>query len=93
MTASLTYENAPLVEVIAEMHWDLRILDDATGTRIDPYYYLFQESFIEDAAHSGFKHIENVVPRLVPLEHSADQPRLQLLMGKKLSPKQLVTKQ
>ena len=78
MTKNLVYENAPLVEVIAEMHWDLRILDSATNVRTDPYYYPFQDGFIEEAKQDGFEYVEDVVQSFLPLEHTPGRPRLRL---------------
>ena len=72
------YENAPLLEVIAEIHWELRTIDERVGIQTDPYYFLLQDKFIQESIQSGLSHEEEVVPKFVPLEHSASRPRIRL---------------
>ena len=72
------YKNAPLVEVIAEVHWDLRTVDTSTGIQTDPYYFPLQDKFIEASSEQGLSYQEFVVPNFVPIEHSASHPRLRL---------------
>lgn len=60
------------------MHWELRIVDPVSGIKTDPYYYPFQDAFVEAAIERGFSIQEEVVPKFVPIEHSASQPRLRL---------------
>ena len=40
------YENAPLVEVVAEIRWQLKFLASAPNAKIDPYYELFRDDFL-----------------------------------------------
>ena len=72
------YENAPLVEVIAEIHWHLTEIDQASNTKIDPYYYLFQQEFLSHAKEIGLQHVEELIPDFVPPQFTPNQPRLRL---------------
>ena len=62
------YEKAPLIEVIAEIHWSLKKLDTAPDARIDPYYDLFKDGFLDYARNMDLGHTEELVPDIVPLE-------------------------
>ena len=72
------YEKAPLVEVIAEVHWALKELGTAPGTKIDPYYDLFRDVFVAYAKEIELSDIQELVPNAVPLELLPNQPRLRL---------------
>ncbi len=72
------YEKAPLIEVIAEIHWSLKKLDTAPDARIDPYYDLFKDGFLDYARNMDLGHTEELVPDIVPLELLPNQPRLRL---------------
>lgn len=78
MTIDYLYEQAPLVEVIAEIHWALKTLDTAPGTKIDPYYDLFKDGFLAYAKTYDLVHVQELVPNIVPLELLANQPQLRL---------------
>lgn len=81
MTTDYTYEKAPLIEVIAEIHWTLKKLDTAPDARIDPYYDLFRDqflSYVKDDKNIKLSHVEELVPNIVPLELLPNQPRLRL---------------
>ena len=73
-----TYENAPLVEVIAEIHWRLTEIDQASNTKIDPYYYVFQQEFLKHAKEIGLQHVDELIPDFVPPQFTPKQPRLRL---------------
>ena len=62
------YENPPLVEVIAEIHWRLVPIQIGPGTAIDPHREAFAEAFTEACAQHGFTVDETVVPDNVPRE-------------------------
>ena len=62
------YENAPLIEVIAEIRWALQDVMAPSGVRIDPHFQAFAEDFRSAAAEKGFGFVERVVPENVPLE-------------------------
>jgi uncharacterized protein (TIGR04255 family) len=78
MTKDYLYKKAPLVEVIAEIHWALKKLDTGPDTRIDPFYDLFREQFLESAKESGFGHQQELIPQMVPIELVADQPHIRI---------------
>jgi uncharacterized protein (TIGR04255 family) len=81
MTNDYLYKKAPLVEVIAEIHWALKMLDSAPNSRIDPYYDLFREEFISQVGAEGFGHVQELIPSMVPIELVADQPQLRIRMN------------
>ncbi|ASJ70595.1 TIGR04255 family protein [Granulosicoccus antarcticus] len=68
------YEIAPLVEVIAEIHWNLVPIQSAPGNAIDPYFQDFKISFQEEIIKAGFGYVEPLVPDSVPLEFMANKP-------------------
>ena len=72
------YGNAPLVEVIAEIHWGLKKLDTAPDAKIDLYYDLFRDEFVEFVKSFGLNHIQELVPSIVPLEFLPNQPTIRL---------------
>ena len=72
------YDKAPLVEVIAEIHWALKKLDTAPGAKIDPYYDLFKDAFLAYAKTTGLTDVQDLVPTVVPPELLPNQPRLRL---------------
>ena len=78
MSMDYVYEKAPLVEVIAEIHWALKSLDTAPGAKIDPYYDLFRDAFLAYAKQNELADIQELVPNVVPLELLPNQPRLRL---------------
>ena len=62
------YENPPLIEVIAEIHWQLTPLQMGPGTSIDPHFNFFSEQFVTACQSKGFGVQEHVVSANVPLE-------------------------
>lgn len=68
------YESAPLVEVIAEIHWNLVPIQSSPGSAIDPYFQDFRSSFQEKIGSDGFGYVERLVPEGVPLEFLANKP-------------------
>lgn len=78
MSKDYVYEKAPLVEVIAEVHWALKGLDSVPDSRVDPFYDLFQQAFLEAATALGLTYKEELIPSAVPIEFVGDQPRLRL---------------
>ena len=47
MSSDYVYENAPLIEVIAEIHWTLKNLKVPPDLKIDPFYDLFEGEFLK----------------------------------------------
>ena len=72
------YENAPLVEVIAEVHWALKELQTAPNSKIDPYYDLFREQFLHYVSERGLINQQELVPSIVPPELFPNQPQLRI---------------
>ena len=62
------YDNAPLIEVIAEIRWALQNIMGSAGIQIDPHFTAFSEDFESAAKQLGFTHIEKLIPDNVPLE-------------------------
>ncbi|MEL6728867.1 MAG: TIGR04255 family protein [Pseudomonadota bacterium] len=78
MSGDFLFENAPLVEVIAEVHWELKALGTNPGAKIDPYYDLFQETFLSELAAQGLGHRQELIPSMVPKELVGGQPHLRI---------------
>lgn len=78
MSRDYVYENAPLIEVIAEVHWQLKPVSSAPDAQIDPLYDLFREAFVEDSGKDGLTEHERLVPPEIPVEFVANQPHLRL---------------
>ena len=80
------YDKAPLIEVIAEIHWTLKKLGTAPDAKIDPYYDLFKENFLNYTESMGLKNRQELVPDIVPLELLPNQPKLRLRSGENIWP-------
>ena len=72
------YKNAALVEVIAELHWELKPIQIAPGAKVDPFYDLFREKFFAAAKAKGFAFQETIIPKEVPAELLPNKPRERL---------------
>jgi uncharacterized protein (TIGR04255 family) len=75
--AEQVYDRAPLVEVIAEVHWSLKQLHSAPNAWIDPYFDLFRDQFLA-ASSANLPFVEQLVPKEIPVEFVANQPHLRL---------------
>jgi len=69
------YKRAPLIEVIAEIHWNLKPLGSAPEAKIDPYFDLFKEAFSE-VIKDTLPFEERLVPIEIPVEFLSGQPHL-----------------
>lgn len=79
--AERVYDRAPLVEVIAEIHWQTKPLASTPNAHIDPYYELFRDAFLKSSEDKlGYR--EQIVPTEVPVELVADQPHIRLRPSK-----------
>lgn len=78
MPGDYIYTRAPLVEVIAEVHWQLKPIPTSPEAKIDPYFELFKEQFLGWSSNKGFRHHEQLVPKEIPIELLADQVHLRL---------------
>ena len=71
------YENAPLVEVVAEIRWQLKYLASAPNAKIDPYYELFRDDFLA-VMKKALPNVEALVPDEIPAEFLSGQPHLRI---------------
>lgn len=78
MVSDFLWEKAPLVEVIAEIHWALKRLESSPDSRIDPYFDLFEPSFLDFSKGIGLTYEEELIPSQVPMEFVGDKPRRRL---------------
>ena len=75
--AEKVYERAPLVEVISEVHWELKQLRSYPTAWIDPYFDLFKDQFLA-ASKDKLPFVEPLVPNEIPVEFVSNQPHLRL---------------
>ncbi|WP_162245222.1 TIGR04255 family protein [Methylobacterium sp. Leaf465] len=68
-----TYQQAPLVEVIAEAFWPLIQLSAIPGAAVDPFFPRASVQFREEVAALGFSVVESLVPPGVPMEMMPNQ--------------------
>ena len=78
MGVDYVYENAPLIEVIAEIHWALKKLETSPDAKIDPYYDLFEKEFLKFLRNLDLVKVQELIPASVPLEILPNQPRLRI---------------
>ena len=78
MNSDYLYENAPLIEVIAEIHWNLKPLTVVPTAKLDPYFDVFRDAFVQSVEQLSLTNIEDIIPSDVPLEVLPHQPRLRL---------------
>ncbi len=67
------YKKAPVVEVIAEVLWELKPILGA-DLAYDPFLDLLSETFFEEAKKNAFGVVERIVPSQVPIEMLAHKP-------------------
>jgi uncharacterized protein (TIGR04255 family) len=68
MASDFLYQNAPLIEVITELHWSLQPLIAIPNAAIDPHFAILSSKFTELARETGFVHVERLLPEQIPLE-------------------------
>lgn len=73
MAKDFLYANAPLAEVIAEIHWKLDPIQAVPNAAIDPHYAGFESDFQAACAEKGFTNVERTVPDQVPREFLGHQ--------------------
>jgi len=71
MSKEILYPNAPLVEVIIEVRWELQSVFGLKEAAIDPHFATFSEKFTSLASEAGFNKIESLAPDDVPKEFFA----------------------
>jgi uncharacterized protein (TIGR04255 family) len=67
------YDKAPVVEVIAEVLWELKPILGA-DLAYDPFLDLLTETYTDAVQKKGFGVVERVVPTQVPIEMLAHKP-------------------
>jgi len=68
------YENAPLIEVIAEVRWALVAVSSIPGGGVDPHFDIMSDKFIESIEGQGYGIIERLAPPDIPIEILAGKP-------------------
>jgi len=76
MAKDFLYKTAPLIEVIAEVHWELQPLLAIPNAAIDPHFPVLLREFRELAKAGGFSWIEQLVPDQIPTEMFPHSPRV-----------------
>jgi uncharacterized protein (TIGR04255 family) len=74
MARDFLYKNAPLVEVIAEIHWVLQPLLLLPNAAVDPHLSVLTNQFQERAKAGGFGRAERLVPEQMPAEMFPHKP-------------------
>lgn len=68
------YKNAPLIEVIAEIRWDLVHLRAIPGGAVDPHYQEAAEGLSRLLEERGYTHTEQLIPPELPPELTPGKP-------------------
>jgi len=71
---SFCYQNAPLLEVIAEIRWKLQSLQAIPDAAIDPYFEDFEIEFHRQIQAEGYTYREEIIPEDIPREFTGGQP-------------------
>lgn len=74
----IVYTNAPLVEVIVEIKWQLTPVQSTPNAAIDPFLKLFEQEYIGWAERNGYPALERLVPEGIPPELLPYRPLLRL---------------
>lgn len=72
-TEDFLYENAPLVEVIAELRWNIQRLSSLPNAALDPHFPAFDAEMSARLLNDGFGTTESLVPPNVPIELVANR--------------------
>lgn len=75
--SDFVYKNAPLVEVLAELHWELEPLESLPNAAIDPFYKQFCEQFLKNCEIDP-SDVTRLVSADAREELFPDQPHLRL---------------
>ena len=71
MAENYLYENAPLVEVIVELRWNLHPIQSFPNAAIDINYDTFISKLTDNLHRIDYTHIEDLIPNDVPKEFLA----------------------
>jgi len=80
------YESAPLVEVIAEVHWRIERLTTVPDGGIDPQFSALLANLEQAFPRAGFPVVERLIPSQIPIELLADKPILRYWRGTRQYP-------
>jgi uncharacterized protein (TIGR04255 family) len=70
----IIYKNPALVEVVAEVQWNLTSLAVPHGAAVDPFYDVVRADITPKLAALGYIHVLDIVPPQVPKELLAWKP-------------------
>jgi len=76
MATDYLLKNAPLIEVIAELHWRLKPIFGSKAAALDPHLDEYIASFSKASGSAGFSFVEKNIPDDVPRELLAHQSLL-----------------
>jgi len=62
------FQNAPLIEMIAEVRWRLTPIASIPNGGIDPFYDILKQSLIKNTSNFGYPVIQEIVPPEIPRE-------------------------
>jgi uncharacterized protein (TIGR04255 family) len=68
------YQSPPLVEVIAEVHWEVQRIVSIPDGGVDPFYTKCLDRIREGGHFADFRHEEHLVPDKVPIDFFANNP-------------------
>lgn len=71
------YRNAPLIEVIAELHWELVQLTALPGAAVDPNFRTVAPQLESVLRENGFTFVSQIQPPQIPDELLSYRPRIQ----------------
>ena len=78
MPKDFLYQKAPLIEVIAEIHWSLKNIQTLPNAKVDPYFDLFKENFVQRSKEAGLQILQELIPKGVPAELLPNQAFIRL---------------
>lgn len=74
MNDDYVYATPPLVEVIAEVHWETQKIASIPGGGIDPFYSACLDAIRTGTHFADFRHEEHLMPDQVPIEFFSNKP-------------------
>ena len=74
MNDDYVYATPPLVEVIAEVHWETQKIASIPGGGVDPFYSACLDAIRKNSHFGDFRHEEHLMPDQVPIEFFSNKP-------------------
>lgn len=74
MATDFLYTTAPLVEVIAEIHWELQPLLAIPNAALDPHFAVLSREFGRITRDAGYDFTERMIPEQMPTEMFPHMP-------------------